>query len=202
MLRSARPLAGTLTVSGLSARTRALLDRAARRAGRHVLAAPAGPLGGFPAQPLVPGASVAAMLSTGDVGVGAVGTVTYRDGSRILAFGHPLDALGQRSLFLEDAYVFSVIANPLGIPDLGADSYKLTSAGGHTQGTLTTDSLNSISGSLGAAPRPPSHSRSRPASAAAGPSRSTPTWPTSAGSGTAPTSRWSRRSAHRRAWTT
>ncbi len=152
VLRSARPLAGTLTVSGLSPRTRGLLDRAARRAGRHVLAAPVGPINGFPAQPLVPGASVAAMLSTGDIGVGAVGTVTYRDGPRIWAFGHPLDALGQRTLFLEDAYVFGVIANPLGIPDLGADSYKLTSAGGHTQGTLTADSLNSISGGLGAAP--------------------------------------------------
>ena len=111
-----------------------------------MLAAPAGPLGGFPAQPLVPGASVAAMFSTGDVRVGAVGTVTYRDGARILAFGHPLDALGRRALFVEDAYVFSVIANPLGLPDLGADSYKLTSAGGHTQGTFTSDTLSSIAG--------------------------------------------------------
>ncbi len=152
LLRSARPLSGALTVSGLSAHTRGLLARAGRRAGRAVLAAPAGPIAGFPAQPLVPGASVAAMLSTGDVGLGAVGTVTYRDGARIWAFGHPLDALGRRSVFVEDAYVFSVIANPLGIPDLGADSYKLTSAGGHTQGTFNTDTLSSISGNLGAAP--------------------------------------------------
>ena len=152
LLRSARPLAGALTVSGLSAHTRGLLARAGHRAGRAILAAPAGPMAGFPAQPLVPGASVAAMLSTGDVGLGAVGTVSYRDGARIWAFGHPLDALGQRSVFVEDAYVFSVIANPLGIPDLGADSYKLTSAGGHTQGTFNTDTLSSISGNVGAPP--------------------------------------------------
>ena len=152
LLRSARPLAGALTVSGLSARTRALLARAAPPRGTAVLAAPAGPLGGFPAQPLVPGASVAAMLSTGDVGLGAVGTVTYRDGARIWAFGHPLDALGQRSAVRGGRLRVQRDRQPAGLPDFGADSYKLTSAGGHTQGTVTTDTLSSISGTLG---RPP-----------------------------------------------
>ena len=51
LARSARPL-GILTVSGLSPRTRGLLARAAQRAGTAVLAAPAGPLGGFPRQEL------------------------------------------------------------------------------------------------------------------------------------------------------
>ena len=46
------------------------------------------------------------------------------------AFGHPLDGLGRRALFLQDAYVFGVIQNPLGIQDLGAITYKLASAGG------------------------------------------------------------------------
>ena len=38
-------------------------------------------------------------------------------------------ALGRRALFLQDAYVFGVIGNPLGVPDLGAMTYKLTSSG-------------------------------------------------------------------------
>ena len=38
-------------------------------------------------------------------------------------------ALGRRALFLHDAYVFGVINNPLGVPDLGAMTYKLTSSG-------------------------------------------------------------------------
>jgi hypothetical protein len=152
LLRSGRPLAVPLSVSGLSPRPRAVLARAAKRAGRPVLAAPAGPLGGYPAQDLRPGASVTAALASGDLGLGAVGTVTYRDGDTVFAFGHPLDAAGPRALFLQDAYVFGVIANPLTIPDLGIGSYKLAGASGHTLGTLTTDALAAVIGKLGAPP--------------------------------------------------
>jgi hypothetical protein len=152
LARSALPLAGVLTVSGLSPRTRDLLARAAHRAGTAVLAAPAGPLGGFPRQELVPGASVAATLSTGDIALGAVGTVTYRDGARIWAFGHAFEGLGPRSLFLEDAYVFGVISNPFTLPDFGAGTYKLTSAGGHLQGTVSSDAVASIAGTVGDPP--------------------------------------------------
>jgi hypothetical protein len=152
LLRAARPLAGPLTVSGLSPRTRRLLTRAAARVDRTVLAAPPGPLGGYPAQELFPGAAVAASLSTGDISVGAVGTVAYRDGDQLFAFGHALDGLGRRSLFLQDAYVFGVIDNPLGVPDLGAMTYKLTSSGGHALGAITNDTFSAIAGSVGSAP--------------------------------------------------
>ncbi|MBN1529535.1 MAG: hypothetical protein JW895_10775 [Thermoleophilaceae bacterium] len=147
----ARPL-DALSVSGLSPRTRDLVLRAAARAKRTVLAAPAGPLGGFAQQPLVPGASVAAMLSSGDIGLGAIGTVTYRDGSKIWAFGHLFDGAGRRALMLEDAYVFGVIGNPLGAPEVGLGTYKLTSAGGHIQGAVTSDTVASIAGNVGAPP--------------------------------------------------
>jgi hypothetical protein len=153
LLRSARPLAGPLTVSGLSPGTRRLLGRAAHRAGRTVLAAPPGPLGGYPAQDLRPGATVAASLSSGDLSVGAVGTVAYRAGDDVYAFGHALEGLGRRALFLQDAYVFGVIANPLGVPDLGAITYKLTTSGGHVLGSVTNDTFSAIHGSTGAAPR-------------------------------------------------
>ncbi len=144
LLRSARSLAGPLTVSGLSTGTRRLLARAARRAGRIVLAAPPGPVGGYPPQELLPGAAVAAALSTGDVSLGAVGTVAYRDGDQVYAFGHSLDGLGRRALFLQDAYVFGVIGNPIGVPDLGAITYKLTSSGGHELGSVTNDTFSAI----------------------------------------------------------
>jgi hypothetical protein len=152
LLRAARPLATPLTVSGLSGRTLRLARGAARRAGRPLLAAPAGPAGGFPAAPMVPGAAAAVTLSTGDLAVGAVGTVTYRDGDRIWAFGHPLDGVGRRSLFLTDAYVFGVIENPLGIAEFGAITYKLASAAGHVQGAITRDSIASVAGTLGSGP--------------------------------------------------
>ena len=152
LLRAARPLTAPLTVSGLSSRTRRLLARAAAKVDRTVLAAPPGPLAGYPVQDPVPGAAVAASLSTGDISVGAVGTVAYRDGDQVFAFGHPLDALGRRSLFMQDAYVFGVINNPIGVPDLGASTYKLTSSGGHPIGAITNDTFSAIAGSVGGGP--------------------------------------------------
>jgi hypothetical protein len=151
-LRSARPLAAPLTVSGLSGRSLRLLQGAARYAGRPLLAAPSGPQGGFAPAPLVPGAAVAAAISTGDLALSAVGTVTYRDGDRLWAFGHQLDGLGRRSLFLTDAYVYGVIQNPLGVPELGAGTYKLASSGGHLQGSVSADGFASIAGTVGAPP--------------------------------------------------
>jgi hypothetical protein len=152
LARAARPLAGPLTVSGLSTRTRLLLTRAAERAGRTVLAAPTGPAGGYAPVDLSPGASVGASFSTGDIAIGGVGTVAYRDGENVWAFGHPLDGLGRRALFLQDSYVFGVISNPLGLMDVGAVSYKLASGSGHVLGSMTSDTLASVGGVLGAEP--------------------------------------------------
>jgi hypothetical protein len=152
LARAARPLTGPLTTSGLSSGTRRLVARAARRADRIVLAAPPGPLGGYPPQEMRAGSAVAAAISTGDVSVGAVGTVAYRDGDQIFAFGHALDAIGRRALFMQDSYVFGVIGNPVGIPELGAITYKLASSSGHPLGTFTNDVFAAVGGRLGAGP--------------------------------------------------
>jgi hypothetical protein len=152
LARAARALVGPLTVSGLSTHTRQLLARAAKRAGRTVLAAPAGPAAGYAPVDPKPGSAVAATISTGDVALGGIGTVAYRDGSRVWAFGHPLDALGRRTLFLQDSYVYGVISNPLGLPELGLGSYKLASSAGHVLGTFTNDGLGSVSGVVGTEP--------------------------------------------------
>ena len=152
LLARAKPLAAPLTVEGASPHVLALLQRAAKRAGRPLLDAPPGPQGGYPVQNLVPGAAVAASLSTGDLGFGAVGTVAYRDGNTVFAFGHALDGAGPRSLFLQDAYVFGVIGNPIGVPDFGAMTYKLTTGGGHNVGELTNDTFSAIAGTVGTDP--------------------------------------------------
>ncbi|HUO73748.1 MAG TPA: hypothetical protein VMU39_23455 [Solirubrobacteraceae bacterium] len=143
-----RPLLGPLAVGGLSPSVLTMLERAGRRAGRIVTAAPSAPTASFPVQQLVPGASVATQYSTGAVPVGAIGTVTYRDGQTVYAFGHALDGAGRRSLLLEDAYVYYVVSNP-NVAD--NTSYKL-GAGGHTVGTLTSDTPNAVIGEVGAAP--------------------------------------------------
>jgi len=142
------PLLGPLTVGGLSPAVFGLLQRAGARAGRLVLAAPAGQPASFPVQPLVPGASVSASYSSGAVPMGAVGTVTYVDGPTVYAFGHELDGAGRRSLLLQDAYVYYVINNP--DPAI-APSYKLA-VPGHTEGIVSADTPNAVIGQLGAPP--------------------------------------------------
>ena len=152
LLRAARPLGLPLTVSGLTGRAAELVREAARRAQRPLFVAPAGPAGGYQPTELRPGASVAAAISTGDLGLGAVGTVTYRDGDDLWAFGHPFEGLGKRALFLQDAYIYTVIQNPLGIQDFGAITYKLASADGHVQGAVTSDKTEAIAGKVGSEP--------------------------------------------------
>jgi len=144
------PLLAPLTVGGLSPAVFGLVQRAGERAGRLILDAPTG--GGqvtnFPVQPLVPGASVSASYSSGDVPMGAVGTVTYVDGPTVYAFGHELDGAGRRSLLLQDAYVYYVVNNP---DPTVAPSYKLASPG-HTEGMLSSDTPNAVIGEVGAPP--------------------------------------------------
>jgi hypothetical protein len=149
LLRRARPLASPLTVSGLSPTVGRALSRAARRTDRPLLAAPAGPALRYAPYDPLPGTSIAAGLSSGDVALAAIGTVTYRDGDRLWAFGHPLEAAGRRSLPLLDAYVFSVIDNPLGLEEMS--TYKLATAG-RPLGTLTYDGVGAIAGRVGPPP--------------------------------------------------
>jgi hypothetical protein len=104
-------------------------------------------------QTLRPGSAVAVGFSSGDVRVSAVGTVAYVDGPSVWAFGHPFEGLGRRALFLQDAYIYTVIQNPLGIQDFGAITYKLASADGHIEGAVTSDKADAIAGKVGPRPR-------------------------------------------------
>jgi hypothetical protein len=148
---NARPLAAPLTVSGLDARLGEALRASAAKQGRVVLATPpAGPLGSFPKQTLVPGSAMGVGYADGDINASAIGTVTYVDGDRVWGFGHPLDGVGARSLLLQDAYIFRVINNP----NAGFDSYGSYKYGaaGHALGTLTNDGLNAVVGRVGVLP--------------------------------------------------
>ncbi len=60
-----------------------------------------------------PGSSIAVQLVRGDLGVGAsaVGTVTYRDGNKIYAFGHPWLSAGPVELPFTKARVISLAPN-------------------------------------------------------------------------------------------
>jgi hypothetical protein len=150
LLARARPLATPLTVTGVDPTLGRALARAGRKVGRPILATPAGPLGSFPVQTLKPGSAVGVSYSSGDIQVGAIGTVAYTDGDQVWAFGHSFTGSGRRALFLQDAYVYRVIDNPLGLGDFGS-TYKLASLG-HTVGELTNDTDQAVAGRTGRTP--------------------------------------------------
>jgi hypothetical protein len=144
-----RPLAGPLTVTGLSPALARAIVAAGQRVGRPVITAPATRYAAFAPQFMRPGAAVSLAVASGDLGVGSVGTVAYTDGDAVWAFGHPIDGAGRRSLLLQDAYVYTVINNPLGSDQLS--TYKLA-APGHDLGTFSNDGLDASVGRVGGFP--------------------------------------------------
>jgi hypothetical protein len=74
-------------------------------------AAPITPLASFDANTLLPGSSVTVQLARGDYSIAAAGTVTYRDGEKIYAFGHPFLSLGGADMPMTESSVVIVIPN-------------------------------------------------------------------------------------------
>jgi hypothetical protein len=147
----ARPLTAPLSVGGVSPRVGRFLSRLAAREGKLLFTTPGRPrAAAFPVQQLRPGAAMAVGLSSGALSLGGVGTVAYVDGDRVWAFGHPFDAAGRRSLFLQDAYVYTVVNNPVGVE--GVSTYKLA-VPGHDVGVLSGDGLSAVAGRLGVMPK-------------------------------------------------
>jgi hypothetical protein len=144
------PLAEPLTVSGLNRGLARQLTEAGAQARRPLLAAPAMPLAPFPAAPPRPGSAMSVGYSSGDLAVGAVGTVAYTDGDRVWGFGHPFENSGLRALLLQDAYVYTVISNPNAGDDTGS-TYKLAAVG-HDLGTISNDATAAVVGRAGATP--------------------------------------------------
>jgi hypothetical protein len=149
LLRRARPLSLPLTFSGVSAPLAAVIRRVAAHAGRTVFAGPAAPRQSATTPALVPGSAFAVGYSSGDLSTSAIGTVTYVDGDQIWGFGHPLDSVGRRELFLQGAYVYDIVNNPLGVGDAG--TYKLA-APTDDIGTLLGDGIDAVTGRTGVLP--------------------------------------------------
>ena len=92
-----------------------------------------------------PGGSVAVQLVRGDINVAATGTVTYRDGDRILAFGHPFLQGGSVDFPIVQAEVITVLSSM-------ASSSKLAAAGDRVLGSIRQDRLAAVMGVLGTRP--------------------------------------------------
>ena len=94
---------------------------------------------------LRPGDPIGVALMSGDLEIGATGTVTDIDNDRVYAFGHPFYGLGPTQFPLTRAYVHAVL------PSLQA-SQKIASTG-DVIGVISQDRATTIAGRLGPGPR-------------------------------------------------
>src|SRR5207249_8555285 len=103
------------------------------------------PLAAFDEKTLAPGTSVSVQLVRGDYSIAASGTVTFRDGQQIYAFGHPFLSLGRSDMPMTESSVVTVIPNAF-------NSFKLA-VPGQMVGSISQDRATGILGQLGRAPR-------------------------------------------------
>jgi hypothetical protein len=140
-----RPIATPLVLGGFSGEVADLVAGAFRASNF----APMSGVGGTsdvpaPTRPLQPGDAVGVSLISGDLSLGATGTVTDIEEGRVYAFGHPFYNLGPTAFPMTRAYVHTLL------PSLMSSS-KLATLGG-TIGSFQQDRATAIAGTLGDGP--------------------------------------------------
>ncbi|MBP6963465.1 MAG: hypothetical protein KBC96_03565 [Armatimonadetes bacterium] len=147
-----RPLAMPLMVRGMSPRIMSQLEEKLRPMNVVPVAGPATPADKTGLNvTLEPGAAVGVSLATGDLDITGIGTVTYRRGNRILAFGHPMisggymNGLGPIEAAMTTAWVHEVFPSLL-VSSKVASPIK-------TVGTVFQDRPWSIGGEIGKMPK-------------------------------------------------
>jgi hypothetical protein len=141
-----RPIATPLVMSGMNAATSELVSSLFRDAGFTPVLAGGSSAddAAAAAEPLKPGDPVGVALLRGDGEMGATGTVTHVDGSRVYAFGHPFFNFGPTSFPMTRATVYT------SLPSL-MSSFKIATMG-EVIGTVQQDRATAIAGTLGNAP--------------------------------------------------
>ncbi|HWR44350.1 SpoIVB peptidase S55 domain-containing protein [Sporomusa sp.] len=91
-----------------------------------------------------PGSTVGVQLVRGDISLGALGTVTYVEGDKLLAFGHPFLKKGKVNYFLTDAEVYTTLNGM-------ENSFKVGTST-ETIGMITQDRGAGIAGTFGKFP--------------------------------------------------
>lgn len=151
-MRAATPV----VIQGLCEKAIKVLNGRNRKLKMMPVPASVGPLPSLPAipaqasgasgisDPLEPGSAIGVQLARGDINLTTLGTLTYRDGKRILAFAHPFMKKGNVSFLMTGAHVyhcFSSVEMPFKI---GAPTDML--------GIITQDREKGISGEVGRFP--------------------------------------------------
>jgi hypothetical protein len=110
-------------------------------AGRGMQVVPGGSGAGGTADSLRPGSAVAVDLMRGDLSLSAIGTVSWRDGDRVLIFGHPFFQSGSVRLPMSTAEITTIVASDL-------SSFKLGVAGREI-GVIEQDRRAAVAGRIG-----------------------------------------------------
>jgi hypothetical protein len=143
-----RPIATPLSMGGFDAAGIEPFASAFREQGFVPVMTGAGadpaPAGPRKAEPLRPGDPIGVALMSGDLSLGATGTVTHVDGDRVYGFGHPFYNLGPTQFPMTRAYVHTLL------PSLFS-SMKIASTG-EVIGTIQQDRFTTIAGTLGKGP--------------------------------------------------
>ena len=154
------PIETPLVFSGFTEQTLAAYEPLLRQMGITAVqgGASAGKLVAKPAagweNALLPGESISGVLVSGDMSVTGMGTVTYNDGKRVLAFGHQFFDLGPVDMPMTRAEILTVLSS----------TYQPNKMGNATEivGALKQDRYTGIMGELGAeAPVVPVHVKVR-----------------------------------------
>jgi hypothetical protein len=141
-----RPISTPLLLGGFEPEVADLIAGPFREAGFTPMVSGGSQLDGAAAvlEPLREGDAIGVSLVSGDLEMGATGTVTHIDGDRVYAFGHPFYNLGPAEFPLTRAHVHTML------PSLMA-SFKISSLG-ETIGTMQQDRATAIAGTLGKGP--------------------------------------------------
>ena len=148
--QSFQPIATPIAFSGFSQETLNLFAPQLVAVGLLPVSAAGGaaritPLKEANEKTLLGGTSVSMQLTRGDYSLAASGTVTFRDGEKIYAFGHPFLNLGSSDLPMSESHVITVI------PNLN-NSFKLA-VPDSLVGSMTQDRATGVFGNLGQSPK-------------------------------------------------
>ena len=139
------PLAIPLMVGGVDNRTFNYLSPTLERMGFLPMEAGAGSSSQAVSPSLEPGAGVGVQFIRGDLNLASVGTLTYRRGDEILAFGHPIRIMGNTELPMTTVDVHFVVPTII-------QSFKYASTI-EIVGSITQDRVSAIAGVVGKMPQ-------------------------------------------------
>ena len=141
----ARPCLSPINVTGVSARRFPVVAAALRKLGieaRDGVGMAMNP--DLVPSPLTPGGAIAMSLMTGDLDMTATGTLTYRRGNRIVAFGHPFLNIGPVDAPMFSAYIHDLLPSYSESEKLGSPVRMV--------GAFSQDRPFSVGGKIGAPP--------------------------------------------------